>query len=155
MLGHARSCIVVMWVMLSLAMPCWAMPSCIVVMWVMFPLSMPYHGPSCIFVMCVMLPNHTITCGSGCQPVTALAGQCITYCGNIFHVPTSCLPSNVAQSTRGPSHSARGKGTYLSCLPPFGVVWDSISQQWFPPRQMVLTKGPLPNLPASHRGLLP
>jgi hypothetical protein len=60
-----------------------------------------------------------------------------------------------ADTAVGQAIAREAKGTYLSCPPPFRVVWDPISQQWFPPRQLVLTIGPLPNLPASHRGLLP
>ncbi len=63
--------------------------------------------PSCFIMMChAFMLRHTIICGSGCRPVKALAGQCITHWGNVFHVPTSCLPSNVAQSTHGQHNSA-------------------------------------------------
>ncbi len=73
--------------------------------------------------------------------------------------PTGWNPAHrsvlFADTAAGRAVAREAKGTNLSCLPPSGVVWDSISQQCFPPRQLVLTIGPLPNLPASHRGLLP
>jgi hypothetical protein len=112
-------------------------------------------------------------------------------CGRKGHTPNNCdrkehpnwNPAHghvlFADTAVGKTIARDAKGTYLSCLPPSGVVWDPISQQWeecealhewrrkiertrarsavrsVPPRQLVLTIGPLPNLPASHRGLLP
>ncbi len=53
----------------------------------------PFYAPLQI-TFCKLRYGHSA--GMWCQirrfqPVTALAGQCITHCGNIFHVPTSCL----------------------------------------------------------------
>ncbi len=86
--------------------------------------------PSCFIMMCyAFMLRHTITCGSGCQPVTALAGQCITHCGNIFHVPTLCLPSNVAQSNHG-QHNTAAHGSVDAYSCEVFISYEHTAEHW-------------------------
>ncbi len=140
----------------------------------------PCHASSCIVVMCLILPPSAAQVPAQSQhwqaSVSPTVGVHSTFQPYAM-APTVTVPVfgqlKVSAAWKGaywnPAHghvlfadtvvgqaiAREAKGTYLSCLPPFGVVLDSISQQWFPPRQLVLTIGPLTNLPASHRGLLP
>jgi hypothetical protein len=63
-------------------------------------------------------------------------------CGRKGHTPDNCDRKEhpnwnpayghvlFADTAVGEAIAREAKGTYLSCLPPFGVVWDSILQQW-------------------------
>jgi hypothetical protein len=63
-------------------------------------------------------------------------------CGRKGHTPDNCTrkehPNWNSEHTRvrfadtaaSQAIAREAKGTYLSCLPPSGVVWDPISQQW-------------------------
>ncbi len=63
-------------------------------------------------------------------------------CGRKGHTPDSCtrrdhpnwnpdhLRVQFADTAAGRAIAREASGTYLCCLPPAGVIWDPISQQW-------------------------
>jgi hypothetical protein len=144
-------CIVVMCLTLPLSTPCHA-PSCIVVMCLVLPPLLPPR----------LLPSHSTGRPVDCPlwECTALLSltQWLLRSQCRYVVPDSQVPAQSQHwqasvlttaetfSMSQPhafllmSHSRpvgqaiarEAKGTYLSCLPPSGVVLDPISQQWFP-----------------------
>ncbi len=128
--------------------------------------------------------------GPNAAPTTEQHATC-EGCSRKGHTPDNCTRKEhpnwnsehthvtFADTAEGRAIAREANGTYLSCLPPYGVVWDPISQQWgectalqdwrrkieraraklagrsVPPQQLYLTIGPHPNLPATHRGLTP
>jgi hypothetical protein len=79
--------------------------------------------------------------GPNAAPTSKQHAKC-EGCGRKGHTPDNCTRKEhpnwnsehtrvtLADTAAGRTIAREAKGTYLSCLPPSGVVWDPISQQW-------------------------